>query len=406
MKFGWWTSRIHGVGQCRLLKAHGRQQKRRRPGHPCEHPGRGLAPVAGRGWIPFRDAHNRSCAPDAVVAARLPGVPPTGMGFDGPCRPRSGVLAPWPFTFAALHVLRLVQRSSRARRLSPTRVNLRTDRELRGPHRGGGVVRTCIPIPPRLWTSSPPFPFNCLFGSAATPAALAGRLGVGLADLYEISKDRPSIEIPGRILSSPRSGPLARSSRRAGAGLPWRLHASPLCFRPRRLVRPRRLSPLPVAGMLHPAPIVGFNNFPEVPAFALTPFPLSRFPPSEALFPDDCCQTRLRGPRGDSSPLLRCRSRVHRIPCLHVLGRFRPEPRGLAHSSELCPRVSLPRSTGRCSPGLVHLNQRVAAMTGWLVRQRTSVRTGFRSRPPVPRLPADPTAIRVPKPTHGQTPLF
>ena len=148
------------------------------------------------------------------------------MGFDGPCRPRSGVLAPWPFTFAALHVLRLVQRPSRARRLSPTRVNLRTDRELRGPHRGGDVVRTCIPIPPRLWTSSPPFPFNCLFGSAATPTALADCLGVGFADLSGFSKDRPSIEIPGRISSSSRSGPLARSSRSAGVGLPWHLRAS------------------------------------------------------------------------------------------------------------------------------------------------------------------------------------
>lgn len=341
-----------------------------------------------------------------MVAARLPGVPPTGMGFDGPCRPRGGVLAPWPFTFAALHVLRLVRRSSRARKLSPARVNLRADRELRGPHRSGDVVRTCIPIPPRLWTSSPPFPFNCLFDSSATPTALADCLGVGLADLSGFSKDRPSIEIPGRIFSSSRSSSLARSSRGAGAGLPWHLRAVPLCVRPRRLMRPRRFPPLPVAGMLHPAPIVGFDNFPAVQAFALTPFPLSRCLPSEAFLPDTRNQIHSRGPRGDPSPPLRCRSGVHRIPCPLVLGRRQPEPQGFTRVSEPYLPASLPRPTGRCSPGLVHLTPRVAAFSGWLVRQRTFERTGFRSRPPVPRLPADPTAIGVPRPPNGQTPLF
>ncbi len=67
-----------------------------------------------------------------------------------------------------------------------------------------GVVGTFIPIPPRLWTSSPPFPFNCLFDSAATPTALPGRLGVGLADLSGFS----NIALPSTYLreSSRRHG--------------------------------------------------------------------------------------------------------------------------------------------------------------------------------------------------------
>lgn len=53
----------------------------------------------------------------AGVVARLPGAPPTGMGFSGPFGPRGGVQAPWPFTVAALHVLRRDVRRPRARRL-------------------------------------------------------------------------------------------------------------------------------------------------------------------------------------------------------------------------------------------------------------------------------------------------
>ena len=49
----------------------------------------------------------------AGVAMFLPGPWPTSMGFSGRFRPSAGVVAPWPFTSAALRVLRRDRRGAR-----------------------------------------------------------------------------------------------------------------------------------------------------------------------------------------------------------------------------------------------------------------------------------------------------
>ena len=89
-----------------------------------------------------------------------------------------------------------------------------------------------------------------------------------------LSKDRLSIGIPARVLSPPQSAlrSRARLSATFGAGLPGAL-APPARLPTSPFSRPRRFAPPPVAGLLHPAPILRFVPFPAGSALASPSFP-------------------------------------------------------------------------------------------------------------------------------------
>lgn len=161
------------------------------------------------------------------VVARLPGAPPTGMGFCGPCGPRRGVQAPWLFTWAALHVLRRDRGVVRARRLcthalAPSIGPVTSRTSPRRQRVGSFLPLAATPVGLRRLLSRataslrpappPPRPRGCVgLGRSASP---------GVVQRSPLHRDPRRSPLRLRGLLGSRLG-----SRGVGAGLPRRFRA-------------------------------------------------------------------------------------------------------------------------------------------------------------------------------------
>ena len=154
---------------------------------------------------------------------------------SGPC---AGVVAPWPFTSAALHVLRCDGCGLRGLAGFHLRATLTSsDRRLRGPHLRRGIGNFHSQSP-RLSSSPPLLPCDCFLRLLRSRFS---HLAVGRAARFVVlswgcSKiASPSVPMPESpcVAASLR---LRADSSPTGRGLPRRLRASRPGCRPRRLV--------------------------------------------------------------------------------------------------------------------------------------------------------------------------
>lgn len=315
------------------------------------------------------------------VATLLPGAWPTGMGFSGLFRPmrrcRGSVAVhlggpPCPSVRWML--------ASRTRRLSPTRdahiIGPETSRTSPAP--GNWELSFSIASPVVFAAASP---VRLLLATSAVPL-LPPRSGARCPlrrALLGLFKDRLSIGSHARVPVRGCESALARRLVAVGAGV-----ASALA----------RLPPwvptssfgydlagfflLLVAGVLHPAPILGFGSFHTVSALTSTalPAPLSRptkpFSPREAAWPAHARPAAARQAPAVASlrftePLAASSFAVAGGDLAVLL-----LPRSCTN------RCALPRADRRCSPGLEPRRLRVAAVTRGRVRQRTFERTPSR----------------------------
>lgn len=205
--------------------------------------------------------------------------------------PGVGVVAPWPFTAAALPALRREGKKLWARRLFTHAPLLsRSSRELRGPHprRGIGNLHS---QPPRLWTSPPPLPCDCRFATSLHQAqpprdGLTGRRGPRSPGVVQRSPlhrmpcgSPPFVESAGRLradLSRYAAGVAVALSRLP----PW-VPTSSFGYDLAGFFLP------PDAGVLHPAPILGFGPFRPASALASATLPAPQSRPSKSSSPGE-----------------------------------------------------------------------------------------------------------------------
>jgi len=173
--------------------------------------------------------------------------------------------------------------------LPPTHALCLLDLKLRGPHRWRCRVRSFLlnTTSPMVFHSlsdlDPPFSLRRVVNPVVLlpPPLRVERL---------LSWGCPKIAPPSRSPdeSTPRSGlPCTevqgfsgRSERSCLRTLVRPAHVPTSPF-----LRPRRFLPRQAAGVLHPAPIVGFGSFPDASALASTPFPAPRSCPPKPCSP-------------------------------------------------------------------------------------------------------------------------
>jgi len=143
-------------------------------------------------------------------------------------------------------------------------------------------------------------------------------------------KIAPPSVLPARVNSPPcgvRSGLVPRALAPA-------LSRVPLLFRPRRLIAASPVcSSCRLPGCCTWRRSWGSARFCSPPALTVGALPALSLLPFEALLPGAGCAPHSRVDRGGTSPLHRCRCRVHRSPCLLVLGRNRNLEAFLPHQS-------------------------------------------------------------------------
>jgi len=205
------------------------------------------------------------------------------MGFSRPFGLLLRCVGSWPFTGAALRVLRCLRAApadSMAFTIARSPPSLY--RGLRGPHRsedrlGSFLLNTTTPVvfpaasPVRLFHSAPP-------RVGSSQVSLAFSIRFCFAASLGLSKDRLSIGPPCR---SPLPAPFDAFE----AGVATALSRDPPSFRPRRFHDLAGFLLLQATGVLHPAPILGFAAFPAASAPASASFPAARFHPSKPCSP-------------------------------------------------------------------------------------------------------------------------
>jgi len=297
---------------------------------------------------------------------------------SGPC---AGVVAPWPFTSAALPVLGCdVRGLAGSQAFTCARPPPTSDPELRGPHLRWGFGNFHSHSP-RLSSSLPPLPCDCFL---RPPRPRSPHLAVGRAARFVVlswgcSKiASPSVPMP--------ESPCGAASRRlravsmpSGAGLPRRLRAARPGCRPRRLVTTSPVSSscwLP--GCCTRRRSWGSARF-TLPRLSPRQRSPRRFPTLRSFVP--------RGKLPD--PLTRALRRLVRrvlLPACASPSPLPPRPSPLpAGASRPCSSLGAVRSGARCrapnrrcSPGFEPRRPRVAAAARGRVRQRTFERTPSR----------------------------
>jgi len=249
----------------------------------------------------------------------------------------------WPFAGADLRDLRCVQRAFACSLAVHHRaLTLRSDRGLRGPHHSGRCVGSFLLASPCPWSSCRLSRATVSFRSTVRSRSLAGPLASGFAASPGVVQRSP-LHRSTLPESTPGPGPAPHlRGPRPGAfeaGVATALSRDPPSFRPRRLYDLAGFLLLQAAGVLHPAPILGFAAFPSASALASASFPAARFLPFEAFLPAVRCPLRSRDGCGGSSPLRRCRRTVHRAPSLLVLTTPLARPRRTSRVFSTCGAV-------------------------------------------------------------------
>ena len=297
--------------------------------------------------------------------------------------PFAGVVAPWPFTSAALHVLRCDERGARGLAgCSPTRALhfLRTGNfeDLTC----DGVLGTFIPnlLACRLRCRLSRATASCDVRSSLPSTLRWGGVDARRRALLGLFKDRLSIGSHARVPGSGETAPRLRASLTPpGRGLPRRLRASRPGCRPRRLVTTSPgSSSCWLPGCCTRRRSWGSARFtpPRLSPRRRSP---RRFPALRSFVP--------RGKLPDT--LTRALRRLVTRPLLPACASPSPLP---PHPSPLPAGTSWPCSSPgavrsgarcraperRCSRGLVPRRPRVAASARDRVRQRTFERTPSR----------------------------
>lgn len=270
------------------------------------------------------------------------------MGFSRPCGLSRRCVGSWPFTDAALHVLRcawLAPAGSKAFTSARSPPNRTGDFEDLTAARIGWafLLNTTTPV---VFPAASPVRLS-LSALPQTALPLRDRLSAASLPPWGFPKiASPSVH-PAGVHSQPLSGP----SRR---GLPPRSRATRLRSSLAVFTTSPAFSSCKLPG-LHPAPILGFAAFPSDSALASSSFPAARFPPFEALLPAARCSPRSRDGCGGSSPPHRCRRGVHRTPSLLVLRSFRLRASGGNLEGFLVLRSRTPVHRFRCRSALAPL---------------------------------------------------
>jgi len=263
------------------------------------------------------------------------GVRPTGMGFSRPCRLSRGCVGSWPFTDAALHVLRCIRAApadSKAFTSARSPPSWTGDFEDLTPARIGWEVS--FSIQRRPWSFLPPLPCDCLTQLHREPRFPCGTARARLRCLCWVVQRSPL----HRSTLQESTPSTFRCLRGGGC---HRALARPAFVPTSPFSRPRRLSPRASYRGIAPGPDPGVRTVSCQLGSRLANVSRCAFPPFEAFLPAARCPLRSRAGCGGSSPPRRCRRGVHRTPSLLVLRSpplSRP-PAGTSRVSSFCGAV-------------------------------------------------------------------